>query len=140
MVFKNTEYMNGGVLKISTVCLYPKVKEEERAPPPGFYKRPVSANIEKYIAGLKQFPEILMNMQLIHWIQCLILCLHFLFDVLKVLTKHQTWPEYSFLYLHNEQKNVALLTVIAFRQMKMNLLQNQQAFLLYTVVWKHFAF
>ena len=28
MVFENIEYMNGGVLKISAVRLYPKVKEE----------------------------------------------------------------------------------------------------------------
>jgi hypothetical protein len=33
VVFKNIEYMNGDVLKISAVRLYPKVKEEH--PPPG---------------------------------------------------------------------------------------------------------
>jgi hypothetical protein len=33
MVFKNIEYMNGGVMKISAVRLYSKVLEEPPPPP-----------------------------------------------------------------------------------------------------------
>jgi hypothetical protein len=53
MVFKNIEYMNGGVLKISTVRLYPKVWEE--SPPPGyenFSKRGQLLTKKADVAGL----------------------------------------------------------------------------------------
>jgi hypothetical protein len=44
MIFKNIEYMNGGVLKISAVRLYPKVLEEV---PPGVHRSSYQIDVDR---------------------------------------------------------------------------------------------